>query len=272
MALAHHVIMERAGWDKRIRRAEELSGRESSAGEVLGFYRHILEVQRRIYQDMSRQAFADPQGSTALRERLNADFAMQRLAALLDVVGQHGPEKLRVEARRVAAAGAMHQRQLLLEYLNRQKTTDDADAFFARVVWQPIAEFLAGQYKIATSGSDLKCPVCGGRPQLAVLRPEGDGGKRHLQCSFCLTEWEFRRVLCPACAEVEYTKLPRYSPEEPKAVRVEACDTCKFYLKSFDLTLDGLLIPEVDEVATIALDLWAREQGYQKIQANVTGF
>jgi len=107
---------------------------------------------------------------------------------------------------------------------------------------------------------------------LAVLRPEGDGGKRHLQCSFCLTEWEFRRVLCPACAEVDYAKLPRYSPEELKAVRVEACDTCKCYLKSFDLTVDGLLIPEVDEVATIALDMWAIEQGYRKIRTNVTGF
>ena len=33
-----------------------------------------------------------------------------------------------------------------------------------------------------------------------------------------------------------------------------------------------MLVPEVDEVATIALDLWASEHGYQKIRANVMGF
>jgi formate dehydrogenase maturation protein FdhE len=56
------------------------------------------------------------------------------------------------------------------------------------------------------------------------------------------------------------------------AVRVEACDTCKSYLKSFDTTLDGLLIPEVDEIAFPALDIWASEQGYRKIQLNLMGF
>lgn len=55
-------------------------------------------------------------------------------------------------------------------------------------------------------------------------------------------------------------------------MRVEACDSCKFYLKSFDMTVDGLMVPEIDEVATIALDVWAGEHGYQKIEPNVMGF
>ena len=114
--------------------------------------------------------------------------------------------------------------------------------------------------------------MCGSQPQLAVLRPEGDGGKRHLACSLCLTEWEFRRIICPVCEEMDPTKLPRYSAEEPIAVRVEACDTCKSYLKSFDMTVDGLMVPEVDEIATVALDVWAAEHGYHKIQLNLLGF
>ena len=272
MAVAHRVIMDRTGWDKRIRRAGELSDRESSAHEVLRFYRHVLEAQQRIYQDISAQPPASWASDSSLRQRLDPDFAMRWLPMVLDVVRQNGPAKLASEAERVKVAGSTHQRQLLDDYPNREETRDEAGHFFARVVWQPIAEFLAAQYRIGTTGSEARCPVCGARPQLAVLRPEGDGGKRHLQCSFCLTEWEFRRVLCPACAEVDYAKLPRYSPEELKAVRVEACDTCKCYLKSFDLTVDGLLIPEVDEVATIALDMWAIEQGYRKIRTNVTGF
>ena len=116
------------------------------------------------------------------------------------------------------------------------------------------------------------CPICGGRPQAAVLRPEGDGGKRFLLCSFCLTEWEFRRILCPTCGEENHQKLPRYSADALDGIRVEACDTCQFYLKSIDLTVDGLAIPPVDEVATVTLDLWAIEHGYKKGQPNLMGF
>ena len=105
-----------------------------------------------------------------------------------------------------------------------------------------------------------------------MLRPEGDGGKRHLACSLCLTEWEFRRIICPVCEEVDPFKLPRYSAEDPIAVRVDACDTCKSYLKSFDMTVDGLMVPEVDEIATVPLDLWAAEHGYHKFQLNLLGF
>jgi len=104
-----------------------------------------------------------------------------------------------------------------------------------------------------------------------VLRPEANGGKRLLMCSFCLTEWEFRRILCPFCGEEDYQKLPRYSVQDP-VVRVEACDTCKRYLKSVDMTVDGLAVPLVDEIATVPLDLWAAERGYRKICVNLMGF
>jgi formate dehydrogenase maturation protein FdhE len=71
---------------------------------------------------------------------------------------------------------------------------------------------------------------------------------------------------------MNHEKLPRYSAEGIAAVRVEACDTCKSYLKSVDLTVDGFAVPEVDEVATTPLDLWAAERDYRKIHLNVMGF
>lgn len=271
MAFAHRINMDRPGWDKRIRRADELRERTSPAHEVISFYRHILEVQRHICQDISAHPTAGAAVDGSLRERLDAKFATRWMPAVLDVVRQNGPAGLSAEAERIKAAGSTRQRQLLVEYLKDGDAADEAGCFVARMVWQPYAELLANQYKVSTTGSESTCPVCGDKPQLAVLRQEGDGGKRHLQCSFCLTEWEFRRVLCPACGEVEHTRLPRYSPDAPNAVRVEACETCKFYLKSFDMTADGLLVPEVDEIATIALDVWARGQGYRKIRSNVIG-
>jgi len=78
-------------------------------------------------------------------------------------------------------------------------------------------------------------------------------------------------VLCPNCAEENHTRLPRFSAEDFPHVRVEACDTCKHYLKSVDLTLNGLAVPLVDEIAAAPLDLWAAEHGYEKIELNLMG-
>jgi formate dehydrogenase maturation protein FdhE len=38
-----------------------------------------------------------------------------------------------------------------------------------------------------------------------------------------------------------------------------------------DLTRLGFAVPLVDEVATAALDVWAREHGYKKIELNLVG-
>jgi FdhE protein len=38
-----------------------------------------------------------------------------------------------------------------------------------------------------------------------------------------------------------------------------------------DLTKDGFAVPEVDEIATVSLNLWAEEHGYMKIETNLLG-
>lgn len=35
---------------------------------------------------------------------------------------------------------------------------------------------------------------------------------------------------------------------------------------------DGRAVPSVDELATPALDIWAHENGYEKIELNLAGF
>jgi FdhE protein len=52
-------------------------------------------------------------------------------------------------------------------------------------------------------------------------------------------------------------------------VRVECCDSCRCYIKTVDLTKSGLADPVVDEIASVPLDLWAQQQGYAKVQANL---
>ena len=75
----------------------------------------------------------------------------------------------------------------------------------------------------------------------------------------------------PSCGEEDVQKLAVYQAKEFPAVRVEACDSCRSYIKSVDLTKDGHAIPAVDELATIPLNLWAAEHDYRKLQTNVLG-
>jgi len=265
--------MMRSNWDKRIGRTRELLDRNPSSSQVLTFYGHLLALQQRMRQNLELHAPSNSSASTPLRAQLDLAFALHWLPALLDIVQKQGPGKLAEEARRIGAIGVAEQRKMLTEFLQDDQSAATVPAsFFARVLFQPYAEFEASRRPLPAVYSASLCPICGSRPQFAVLRPEGDGGKRHLACSLCLTEWEYRRVLCPMCEEKDKERLPRYLVEDPIAVRVEACDTCKAYLKSFDLTVDGLIVPEVDEIATVALDLWAGEHGYHKLQLNLLGF
>jgi FdhE protein len=277
--------MKKVDWDKRIQRAVELAERYPSAAEVLAFYRHILEFQKTLCADIASPSPPAAGDKAAFRERLDLDIAVQQLPALLALVQRKGPSKLAQEAAEIGAgklhplsppcyASSEQQREMLRSFLlSTDPNEAESNHFFARVLLQPQAERLAATLQTQSADSSASvCPVCGARPQVAVLRPEGDGGKRFLVCSFCSTEWEFRRILCPMCGEQDHKKLPRYSVEDMPSVRVEACDTCKYYLKSVDMTVDGLAAPLVDEVATAALDVWAMERGFNKISPNLMGF
>ena len=77
--------------------------------------------------------------------------------------------------------------------------------------------------------------------------------------------------MCAYCCEERPAKLGYFHSPELDHIRVEACDTCKRYVKGIDLTRFGLAVPLVDEVASAPLDLWAQEHGYTKIEMNLVG-
>jgi len=254
-------------------RAAELAERNPWAREVLAFYSRILEFQRKICERTQVPDGTASAEQARLRGALNLEEAVRNFPDLVAVVRKNGPPKLAEQACRLRDSSVLEIREMLERWMAATEHNEDGSSFFARVLLQPQAERLAqsgafGREQVAGN----KCHYCQSDPQLAVIRPEGDGGKRLLLCSLCQSEWEFHRILCPACGEEHNEKLPRYSAAGIAAVRVEACDVCKHYLKSIDMTVDGLAVPVVDEIATAPLDLWAAEQGYRKIQMNLMGF
>jgi FdhE protein len=256
-----------AKWDRRIERANELAAAHSFAAEALRFYERIVSFQKSLYTGL--EAGSSPPGS--LRDGLELSILLPWFAPFLSLVEDAAPPPLAQSAAELRAEGEMRWRQVLEEFW-RGDGTLTAEALISWTFLQPYAEHLADHTEQAeTQAAPPLCPLCSGRPQVGVLRQQGDGAKRSLICSLCATEWEYRRIVCPACGEESVDKLPVYVAEELPHVRVEACDTCRHYIKTIDLTKDGRAVPVVDELAAIPLSLWASENRYTKVSTNLLG-
>jgi FdhE protein len=105
------------------------------------------------------------------------------------------------------------------------------------------------------------CPVCGGAPDFATLDEES--GARHLLCSRCSGQWDYRRLGCPFCGTTDHTKLAYY-PSEDGVYRLYVCQECRHYLKTIDLreTARAVVLP-VERITTVAMDMAAQREGYQ---------
>lgn len=258
-------------WELRISRASKLARKYPFAAEILNFYAEVAGFQKVLYEQAATQSASLAKEQRPLRDQLEVELALQHLPTLFSLIEKHGPPGLAGVARQLREKDRHEWSELITASARGDAPCGEPAHFFARACLQPLAEYIASNADTASFSTYTGpcCPLCISRPQLAVLRPEGDGAKRSLVCSFCLTEWSFRRVVCPACGEQDKDKLPRYSAEDFPHVRVEACDTCKMYLKSVDLTVNGLAVPIVDEIAAAPLDLWAGDHGYSKIALNL---
>jgi formate dehydrogenase accessory protein FdhE len=270
-------------YDGRIRRAERLSSLHPFTREVLSFYKQIAEFQKSLCTRMpsvSKPRAFDKKDTDknlpSLRQELKIEGLIPDFKEFLSLVAKNAPVTLAESAKQLATQQPESWTGILQDYWATSGRDDRPNAafdqFLPRAFLQPYAEHLSGERTAdETSADPSLCPLCGARPLLGVLRREGDGGKRFLLCSFCLHEWEFRRIFCSTCGEETETKLPVYVAEQFPYIRVEACDTCKFYLRTIDLTKDGNAVPLVDDLAAIPLSLWAEEHGYSRAQPNLLG-
>ena len=250
-------------WEARIERAQSLSGQLPFAVEILSFYIHVARFQQDSYRGLETGTQAHN-----LPGALGTSFL-----TFLSMIEEHGPERLAETSRALAGEGREKLESLLQKgWSGVEISPSQPDEFLVRAFLQPHAVFARTKSGAQWNGySGSLCPFCGRKPASGVLRPRGEGGQRSLLCSFCLAEWEFRRILCAGCGETDYLKLPVYQAGDFDYIRVDCCDTCKQYLKIVDLTKNGLADPVVDEIAAAPLDLWARQQGYSKLELNLVG-
>ncbi len=259
----------RRRWEDRIQRAQELQAQHPNTQDALRFYERVLQFQLQLAEEFNSTL----RSQSTLRGQIELRIAIRHFPKLLSLADRSGLGPLSQHARALMEAGEAGWRGIFETALVEARDGSDfLDSFFARACLQPAAENLQLQMPKNDQYGGALCPACDGLPQMSVLRPEGEGASRSLLCSFCLREWPFRRIACPSCGEEDKEKLPRYSAEGHSYMHVEACDTCRRYLKTVDMTIDGRAVPLVDEAAHAVLDVWASDHGYAKIVPNLIGF
>lgn len=262
----------------RIERAEVVAQRCPFAQEILAFYQQLARFQKDFYEQLpgllGKHAVA-PAGGT-LPAELNSTILLKPFDRFLTLMKNQSPAPLAAHSRQLRSRGAAAWENLLRDFWKSGRLqaipAEPMNELLARAFLQPYAEFqVSALLPPALPMTVCRCPRCDSLPVVGLLRPEGDGGKRFLQCSFCSQEWEFRRILCAQCGEQQEQKLPVYVAEQFPHVRVECCDTCKHYLRTIDCTKDGNAVAVVDDLAAIPLSLWAQENGYSRIHSNLLG-
>ncbi len=258
-----------AEFERRAARAELLAPSADAARELLEFTASLSRAQSTVVLTLE-EAHARQPFSGRFSE--DSDRVVALATAILQVAVAGGPALLADSARTRLADDPATAAARLQTFWNGDITA--SDDYLSRALLRPYVEVLRSASIIPDRmHRQGYCPFCGGAPLISSRREMADSNAatRVLHCSLCGGEWNVARVSCPSCGEGDSEKLPLFSSEAHPSVRIEACETCSRYVKSLDLTRDARLIPEVDDLVSIAMDLWAAGQGYQRIEPGAAG-
>lgn len=265
---------------RRASRARHLAASDASTAELLTFQAALLDQQCR-WLDASaavvRLCPDDLPRGERLRHALDVAALVTVARRLLPWLAGAGPDPLRTAAAALAADDDSVWRDRLDASLvpsNPVPLSDPLVTFVCEAVVQPFAEIARRQATApgeaeALAADTRTCQSCAGRPVVGVLRERGHGAGRAFICGRCAGEWAAPRMVCPACGGMDVERLPVFRADAWPAARLDACEACRTYVKSFDLTVDGSAIAVVDDVATVPLDIWAAEQGLARLRPNL---
>jgi hypothetical protein len=261
-------------WENRRRRARELRRRHPFAREVLGLYLELVAVQEEA-------AALEPP------EDVLGWAAARLVPAVVAATAAAGPAQLAAEA---GADRSPDEAVAMLGAWLQGRPQRPVERYLARATMAPVLEARPTLAGLCPGPRDADhCPCCGAPPQLSWSAPSGDplvSAPRRLSCSRCQRGWTVARSRCPACGEGAGARLSVLGETLPKGalapgdgrpavfphMRIESCGTCRRYLLNVDLGRDPSAVPEVDELAAVPLDLFARERGLEKVTPNLMGF
>ena len=261
----------RAGQDleRRAERAIRLGEESDVAKEPLRFAAELFQAMARAAGSLSAIHASSPLSGSLKRDAPRLERAVR---SVFREAAARAPEPLGEEAAgRESEDRDLLDSRLLVYWEGGRRTEDD---YLSRAALRPYLETLrmAGLFpdRIHRRGH---CPACGAPPAISWRRDGSDmeGARRYLGCLLCGAEWPFERIVCASCFEADPRRLPSFSADRHPTVRIEACETCRRYIKSIDLSTDARPIPEVDDLVSLSMDLWAREEGWSRIEPGWAG-
>ena len=200
-------------------------------------------------------------------------------AALLDQLAS-GPSSgsLTAEARALNAELKREpdvSRRIVDFILGDDTLTPPVPGLLRYVAWTAMARFLRPVVTAFDGWRDEDrwlrryCPTCGTLPAMAQLVGVDPGRKRLLSCGCCGTRWQFARTGCPFC-ETDSQRLASVTIESEPVLRIDHCEPCGGYLKTYDGQGDEILL--LSDWSSLHLDLIAHDRGLKKRAASLYEF
>jgi FdhE protein len=197
----------------------------------------------------------------------------------LSARGNVVPQPLAEAGGQILGGSEDERRELMTTWCDDATLVDPRLAFWIRIAAAPILELAAARVELPgrDSWSGSACPACGGMPQVSVIIEESGefmaGSPRYLVCERCASWWGFPRAVCPTCQQDDSRLLSSHVAEEKRWVRIDSCESCHSYVKTFDLRDPRAagVVPLVDDVATLALDLWATHRNLRRPAISLAG-
>lgn len=279
---------------KRLQRLENLAAAKPALTDVCRFYTRLYQLFAdalpflAVDADLKDAKSRQEQGFPLLRGemlRIDATAAQLFFADLLQVLrdhGQQGQEELAV-LQTALAAGGLDLPKLLRAVFERDREP------LARTAEKLQVQPALLEYSLTTAlGAALErcrqqglesavqgwdhgyCPICGGLPAIAEL--SGEEGKKRLQCGLCGNHWAFKRLTCIHCGNTDHETLAYFTAEGESGCRVDVCRKCSGYLKVVDSRERSDDFPlEIEDVATLHLDLMAAREGFSRGKKETPG-
>lgn len=263
--------------------------------EILNFYEQILEEQFNTQPAIDFTSFEIKEPVKALQMKegfplISKDnFILDipssvKLFESLCLIGKKINEKMLQNIQALEEAimiNALNLREVLKRYSdesylnNIAKEFDINRAILNFLIHMSIRPSIRANVEKLRDQVDLKnwmrgyCPICGSLPHMSDFKGEG---QRYLLCSFCSFQWPGERLRCPFCENSDHDKLHYFYTEGQEVYRVDLCDKCKQYIKTVDsrkLNYEPDL--NLEDIATIHLDILASEKGFKRPVPNIWG-
>jgi FdhE protein len=200
-------------------------------------------------------------------------------AALLErLASGASPEPLATEARALDAnlRGAPDAARRIAAFLQGDETvTLPFPGLLRYQGWTAMARYLRPVVEAFAGWRDEDrwlrryCPTCGSLPAMGQLVGADPGRRRLLACGCCRTRWQFRRTGCPFC-ESDTQRLASMAIEAEPGLRIDHCESCGGYLKTYDGQGDEALL--LSDWSSLHLDLIARDRGLIRLAGSLYDF